>query len=58
MNIQNKNLDGQPVIDLNIKDSDESTALIIALKNNQDNISLYFLRNYLDLLDIKLKSKK
>lgn len=46
------------MIDLNIKDSDESTALIIALKNNQDNISLYFLRNYLDLLDIKLKSKK
>jgi hypothetical protein len=58
MNRFDAKLNRQPVIDLNIKDLEESTALLISLKNNQVDISLYFLRNYLDLLDIKLKSKK
>lgn len=58
MNSFDLKLDRLPVIDLNIIDSEESTALLIALKNNQVDISLYFLKNYLDQLDIKLKSKK
>jgi ankyrin repeat protein len=45
------------VVDINGIDQDDSTCLILALKNKHVEIARYFLKNHYSTLDIMIKSK-
>lgn len=47
-----------PEIDINQIDDENSTALIIALKNKHLGLSRYIIRTHQDKIDILIKSRK
>ena len=47
-----------PVIDINQRDEDDSTALCLALKNKSTECAKYLLKSHSDKLDVSIKSKR
>ena len=45
------------MVDINGMDQDDSTCLVLALKNKHVEIARYFLKNHYGTMDIMIKSK-